>query len=93
MATQRIDTFNQTGKAAANAVVYALRSQGIEARIDTTYRDYGQNWLWETVIVGATDNNSSYQALNPSQFEAMNDGCFDYSEVNEIVKTAIKLSK
>jgi hypothetical protein len=89
--TTRTDNFTNTGWHTAQAIVSAIAAHGIKARIGTTYLDYGQNWKWETVLVGGEDN--SYQALNPRQFKAMNDGTFDYSEVNEIVATAKRLVK
>ena len=81
-----LDTFNETGAAIAMAIVQAVRSKGIDAKIATTYLDYGQNWKWETVLVGT--GSSAYQALSPRQFKSMNDGTFDFSEINDIVKTA-----
>lgn len=89
--TTRTDTFTNTGWNIAQAIVHALAAYDIKARIDTTYLDYGQNWKWETVLVGGEDD--SYQALNPRQFKQMNDGTFDFTEVNEIVATAKRLKK
>ena len=31
------------------------------------YFDYGQGWMWTTIVVNAGDEWSSYQALNPKQ--------------------------
>ena len=90
--TQTLDKFTEKGTRIATMIISALAVEGIEARLDIVYRDYGQNWLWETVIVHATDNSSSYQALNPRQFEAMNSGDFNYAEINEIVAEAKRLT-
>lgn len=90
--TQTIDNFTEKGTHIANMIVNALAVEGIESRIDTVYLDYGQSWLWETVVVCATDNNSSYQALNPRQFKDMNSGDFNYAEINEIVAEAKRLT-
>lgn len=89
--TTRLDTFTETGAAIAMAIVYAIRAKGIDAKLYTTYRDYGQDWKWETILVG--NGTSAYQALNPRQFEQMNEGTFDFAEINEIVATAEKLSR
>lgn len=85
----RTDAFTNKGRSIATAIVCALHANGIGARIDTTYLDFGQNWMWETVIIGSGQN--SYQGLNPRQFKDMNDGSFDFAEINEIVATAKKL--
>lgn len=87
--TTHTDTFTVTGRHIAEAIVHALYANGIGARVDTTYLDFGQNWMWETVIIGSGQN--SYQGLNPRQFKDMNDGSFDFAEINEIVATAKKL--
>ena len=91
--TQTIDKFTEKGHKIAEVVISALKVEGIEARIDTTYRDYGQNLLWETVIVNATETTSSYQLLTPAHVSSMNDGTFDYSEITKIVEDAVKCSK
>lgn len=89
--TTRTDTFTNAGYHTAQAIVSALAACDIAARIGETYLDYGQNWKWETVLVGGEGN--SYQALNPRQFKQMNDGTFDYSEINEIVANAKRTFK
>ena len=76
--------FTENGKLVAEAIVKALEAQGISARIGQAYLDYGQGWTWDTVLVIAKEN-SEYQALNPRQFKQMNEGTFNYSEINTIV--------
>lgn len=92
-ATTHQDNFTETGRKVAEMIILALSIEGISARIETTYLDYGQNWKWETIIVDATPTNSSYQLLNPREFKEMNEGTFDYADIKAIVAGAVKLSK
>lgn len=89
--TQTYDKFTEKGTRIAVMIVNALAVAGIDARIGITYRDYGQNWMWETVLIGSPSD--SYQALSPQQFDTMNSGDFDYAQINEIVATARGLAK
>ena len=91
MTNQTFDRFNERGRAIADLIVAEVKAKGIEARVGETYRDYGQNWMWETVLVGPEGN--SYQALNPRQFEDMNSGDFNFAEVREIVAQAERLRR
>ena len=91
MSNQTFDRFNERGRAIADLIVAEIKDKGIQARVGETYRDYGQNWMWETVLVGP--EGDSYQALNPHQFETMNDGSFDFSQVREIAATAERLAR
>ena len=90
MTNQTFDRFNERGRAIADLIVAEVKAKGIPARVGETYRDYGQNWMWETVLVG--EEGKSYQALNPHQFETMNDGSFNYAEIREIVAQAQRLA-
>ena len=84
-----VKRFTNSGYNIANAIVSALQANNIKSEIAVTYLDYGQNIKWETVLVGR--EFSKYQVLNPRQFKQMNDGTFDYSEINEIVSTAKRI--
>lgn len=37
-------------------------------RVETIYFDYGQDWLWTTLVAHTADGNS-YQALSPREQE------------------------
>lgn len=89
----RTDTFTPAGLNIARAIVAALAANGVDARIDTTYMDYGQDWKWQTVIVDGGTTGHGYQALNPRQVADMNANTFDYAEINEIVAFATRGAK
>lgn len=90
MQVKTFSKFNERGRAIANLIVAEIKEVGIEAHVGETWMDYGQGWMWETVLVGTTNG---YQALNPRQFKDMNDGDFDFSEIKEIVATAQRLTR
>lgn len=79
------------GKLIAEAIVKALEANGIQAEVGRTYLDYGQGWTWDTIIVQTP--TGSYQALNPRQHDAMNNGNFDFSDINQLVADAKKFNK
>lgn len=91
MQVTTFNRFNKRGRIIAELIVNEVQEAGLKARIGETWRDYGQNWMWETVLIGTEDH--SYQALNPRQFEDMNDGDFNFAEIKEIVATAKRLSR
>ena len=44
----------------------------VEFYISDVYFDYGQNWMWTTILCkykNVMDMQSSYQILNPAQYE------------------------
>ena len=54
----------------ACAVLTATSKKGITYKVEDTYFDFGQNWMWTTII--AHDPNScfgSYQAVCPRDYE------------------------
>lgn len=53
-----------------------------EYRVESTYLDYGQNWVWTTIIVyNHRDFGGSYQALNPREWNEI----VDATEPEQIV--------
>lgn len=54
----------------AARVLTAVSPKHITYKVEDTYFDYGQNWMWTTII--AYDSNAcfgSYQALCPRDYE------------------------
>lgn len=82
------ESLNENGNLIAEAIIKALAANGVEAKVEKTYLDYGQDWTWDTIIVRSA--TGSYQALNPAQHKAMNEGTFNYADINDIVAFAVK---
>lgn len=89
--TERLETLNDSGAAIAMAIIYALKSQNIDAELKVVYKDYGAEMLWETIIVES--GNGGYQALSPSDHDEMNSGSFKFSKIDKIVADAIRLTR
>lgn len=91
------DKFNSTGTRLANAIIETLANEGITAKIQKTYRDYGQDWSWDTILVCKNGDRNfvmdSYQLLSPREWEALNNGDFTELNIKEIVATAKRLDK
>ena len=71
-------------------VIITENNLPIIASIQTTYFDYGQGWLWTTIIITELNNDScinSYQLLYPARHEKIVFGNnYDICEVAEKVK-------
>ena len=56
-------------KLAATALTH-LSTKGITYRVEDTWFDYGQRWMWTTILAHDPDSNwGDYQALCPRDFE------------------------
>jgi hypothetical protein len=66
--------FTPAGRTKAEELVDQINGSGGKARIGDTWLDYGAGQMWETVLVYSHTLQLWYQALNPSDFEAMNHG-------------------
>ena len=64
------DTPEHKALTTASAILTAVSPKGITYTVEDTYFDYGQRWMWTTII--ANDPSStfgSYQALCPRDYE------------------------
>lgn len=84
------DTFTEVGRKKAEEIVQAINLLGGRAEIGVTYLDYGQDWTWETILVESRTLQLDYQALNPRDFEEINEGKLSNERVLEIIEKAIK---
>lgn len=66
--------FTETGRHAAEQLVNEINQAGGQAKIGETWLDYGAGFMWETVLVYNKTLQLWYQALNPVDFEAINNG-------------------
>lgn len=73
----------------------------VEFYISDVYFDYGQNWMWTTILCKYKDCiglNSSYQILNPNDYEKIllgneNDFVETYKSLkNDILRRHLKKS-
>jgi hypothetical protein len=84
------DTFTSQGQQKAMEIVSAINLLGGKARIGVTYRDYGQDWTWETILVHHKGLDMEYQALSPRDFREMNEGTISPESIKKIVADATK---
>jgi hypothetical protein len=63
--------------------MWYIRSCGWYADVDTIFFDYDQNWLWMTLIVGRSQQDS-FQ-INPRQWEGLFGDCKQFSESLESI--------
>ena len=64
------DTAEYKKLTTAATILTAVSPKGITYTVEETYFDYGQNWMWTTII--ANDPSSTfgdYQALCPRDYE------------------------
>lgn len=66
--------FTEAGQAQAEQLINEIHQAGGQARIGETWLDYGAGSMWETVLVYHKTLKLWYQALNPTDFQAMNNG-------------------
>ena len=81
--------FNESGHTKAKELVNQINQSGGKARIGETWLDLGAGLMWETVLVYSNNLRLWYQALNPSDFEAMNNDQ-EPPHYNRILKQAIR---
>jgi len=75
---------------AAAALMTAFSPKGIIYRVQETYFDYGQDWMWTTIIAYEDSprwGRDSWQALNPREQEEI---CLT-SNVKELAKVVEKV--
>lgn len=54
----------------ASTILTAISPKGITYTVDDTWFDYGQNWMWTTIIAyDPSTSFGSYQALCPRDYE------------------------
>lgn len=73
-------------KAVANMLTL-LCTNGYKFDVEDTYFDFGQNWMW-TTIIAKKDNDDSYQVLSPREHELITENiCLTRIEqaLNEII--------
>lgn len=66
--------FSPAGRIKANEIVADMTAQGIQAKIEPTWMDYGAGIAWETILVYSNRINMWYQALSPADFATINAG-------------------
>lgn len=66
----------------------AVSEKGIRYEVKDCYLDYGQNWIWTTIIAHESDDRR-YQALSPRQWK---DICLA-TTISELAKIAKEISK
>ena len=74
--TFEIDTFDKDSeewKKLREVGIKVSENSPIKLRVENTYFDYGQKWMWTTLIAieEKADNTSTWQAINPSQQAAI----------------------
>lgn len=69
-----LQRFTEVGRTKAEELVNEINQAGGQARIGETWLDYGAGSMWETVLAYSENLQLWYQALNPADFEAMNNG-------------------
>ena len=62
------DTDERKALVTAATILTAISPKGIRYTVDETYFDYGQRWMWTTLIARRPDG-VEYQALCPRDHE------------------------
>lgn len=90
MGTIREYTATETGYKALGYVA-ALMNDRAESlgykplyTVGNCYFDYGQDWMWTTILYGA-GTSGSFQALYPSEHECIIYGNFKSADIRDIV--------
>lgn len=84
-----IQRFTPAGRVKAKQLVMEINQAGGQAKIGETWLDCGAGIVWETVLVYSKRLKLWYQALNPADFKAMNEGNSAIYHA-DIVKDAIR---
>lgn len=87
---KHFDSFTEEGRKEAQAIVDLINQTGGQARIDETWLDHGQSWAWETIICKSRSLDMDYQALDPRDFEEINEGKLPTKRALEIIAKATK---
>lgn len=66
--------FSPRGRMKADEIIADMTTQGIQAKIEPTWMDYGAGMAWETILVYSKRLNMWYQALSPADFADINAG-------------------
>jgi hypothetical protein len=83
-------SLNVVGYSKAVEIVNAINLMGGKAKLGQTYMDYGAGITWETILVHSKSLDMDYQALNPRDFDELNEGKLSTERAKEIVDYAIK---
>lgn len=80
--------FSPAGRIKAAEIIGDMAAQGIQAKIEPTWMDYGAGIAWETILVYSKRINMWYQALSPADFATINSGGepLNYSSIIESAK-------
>lgn len=69
--------------------IAAEETKDMEYKVQDTYFDYGQDWMWTTVIAINLKDGSSFQMFNPRDWaEIINDAT--NARIREIIRENIK---
>jgi hypothetical protein len=90
MEIKHMDTFTGQGYIIASSIVNRINDQGGQARIFTTWMDYGQGWAWETILVICPKLKMEYQLMTPRDFREMNEGTITEEKINQLVERGTK---
>ena len=67
-----------------------LRSCGWYAVVDDIYFDYGQDWMWTTLVIGRSEQDS-FQ-INPRQWEGLFGDCKQFAEsLESMIESLVKI--
>ncbi|WP_078598627.1 hypothetical protein [Evansella clarkii] len=84
-------TFNAKGYLGAEQIVRDIQEKGVSAKISETWWDYGAGIRTETILVYSKKLKMWYQALNPIDFEELNQGKIP-SAYDRIMSQAVRAS-
>ena len=67
----------------------ALSPNGVEYEVGETYFDFGQDWIWTTILAYEKDSVfGGYQAINPRDWESviMAENENDFAKVVSVIR-------
>jgi hypothetical protein len=82
-------TFNDQGYMKADKIVEAVNLMGGEAFIGTTWMDKGADIMWETILFYHPRLDMQCQALDPIDFDQINDGTITPEAIQVIVNRCL----
>lgn len=68
-----------------NAVV---KGSGTTFYVGETYLDFGQNWMWTTILADNSKTGSSWQALNPREWKEI----YSAEKASELARIAEEIA-